>query len=206
MLRGVQVTFVSTHPSGPLQAERLVKIVNQRYDHSYGDGQVTNLGYISGGRAGILAFATSPRQLAPVTLDNGTNPWDGGALQGVTKASDFSLTVVITENPDTARMWIEQYQPHLAAKPLIMILSAQAEPIVRPYYEGSPQQVQGIVSGTLGAAAYENLLGRVGIARSQWGAYSLGVLAACLLILVGGLFNAFPHDCCSFEENQPRRG
>ena len=97
MLRGVQVTFVSTHPSGPLQAERLVKIVNQRYDHSYGDGQVTNLGYISGGRAGILAFATSPRQLAPVTLDNGTNPWDGGALQGVTKASDFSLTVVITE-------------------------------------------------------------------------------------------------------------
>ena len=100
-------------------------------------------------------------------------------------------------------MWIEQYQPHLAAKPLIMILSAQAEPIVRPYYEASPQQVQGIVSGTVGAAAYENLLGRVGIARSQWGAYSLGVLAACLLILVGGLFNAFPQIAALLRKTNP---
>lgn len=192
MLRGVQLAFISTHPSGPLQAERLVGLVNQRYGHTYGVGQVTNLGYISGGRAGILAFAFSPRLLAPVTLDTGTNPWDGGSLQGVNQASDFAMAVVITESPDTARMWIEQFQPVLRAKPLIMVLSAQAAPIVRPYYEGSPQQVQGIVSGMVGAAAYENLMGRVGFARSHGGAYSLGILAACILILLGGILNALP--------------
>lgn len=192
MLRGVSLAFVSSHPSGPLQAERLVALVNQRYGHTYGDAQISNLGYISGGRAGILAFANNPRLLTPVTLDTGTNPWEGGALQGITQASDFSLAIVMTESPDTARLWIEQFQPQLGAKPLIMVLSTQAEPIVRPYYEGSPQQVQGFVGGTAGAAAYESLLGRVGLARGRWGAYSLGVLATCLLILVGAIINAFP--------------
>lgn len=192
MLRGVQLAFVSSHPSGPLQADRLVGLVNQRYGHNYGADQVSNLGYISGGRAGIFAFATNPRRLAPVTLDTGTNPWEGGALQNIYQASDFSLAVVMTENPDIARTWIEQFQPQLGSKPLIMVLSSQAEPVVRPYYEGSPQQVQGFISGTAGAAAYENLLGRVGIARGHWGAYSLGVLAACVLILVGAIINAYP--------------
>jgi hypothetical protein len=192
MLRGVSLAFVSSHPSGPLQAERLVNLVNQRYGHTYGEAQISNLGYISGGRAGILAFATNPRLLAPVTLDTGTNPWEGGVLQGITRASDFSVAVVMTESPDTARLWIEQFQPQLGAKPLIMVLSAQAEPIVRPYFEGSPQQVQGFVAGTAGAAAYESLLGRVGLARGHWGAYSLGVLATCILILVGAIINAFP--------------
>jgi hypothetical protein len=113
--------------------------------------------------------------------------------------------MVITENPDTARMWIEQYQPQLAGKPLIMILSAQAQPIVRPYYEGSPQQVQGIISGTAGAAAYENLLGRVGIARNHWGAYSLAIVAACVLIIVGAIINALPFLSAYTKNNKPGR-
>ena len=203
MLRGVQIAFVSTNPSGPLQVERLVNIVNQRYSHSYAGEQVTNLGYISGGRAGILGFASMPPQLAPFTFDSNVNPWDGAALQGVNKASDFALTLVITENADTARMWIEQYQPELETKPLVMVLSAQAAPVIRPYYEGSPQQVQGIVSGIAGAAAYENLLGRVGIARSQWGAFSLGVLAACILIVLGGIINAFPIIGARLQKTNP---
>jgi len=203
MLRGAQIAFISTNPSGPLQAERLVNIVNQRYDHSYAGEQITNLGYISGGRAGILAFASTPRQLAPLTFDSENNPWDSGSLRGVSKASDFALTMVITENADTARMWIEQFQPELESKPLIMVLSAQAAPIIRPYYAGSPQQVQGIVSGMSGAAAYENLLGRVGIARSQWGAFSLGVLAACILILLGGIINAFPIIGARMQKTNP---
>jgi hypothetical protein len=203
MLRGAQIAFISTNPSGPLQAERLVNIVNQRYDHSYAGQQITNLGYISGGRAGILAFASTPRQLAPLTFDSENNPWDSGSLRGVSKASDFALTMVITENADTARMWIEQFQPELESKPLIMVLSAQAAPIIRPYYAGSPQQVQGIVSGMSGAAAYENLLGRVGIARSQWGAFSLGVLAACILILLGGIINAFPIIGARMQKTNP---
>lgn len=205
MLRGAQIAFISTNPSGPLQAERLVSIVNQRYAHTYTGEQITNLGYISGGRAGILAFASTPRQLAPFTFDTENNPWVGGSLQGVSEASDFSLTMIITENADNARMWIEQYQPELESKPLIMVLSAQAAPIIRPYYAGSPQQVQGIVSGMAGAAAYENLLGRVGIARSQWGAFSLGVLAACILILVGGIINVFPIIGERMQKTNPRR-
>lgn len=206
MLRGAKLVMVSTHPSGPLQAERLINLVNQRYGHSYGDDQVTNLGYISGGRSGLLAFASSPRQLAKVTIDTGTNPWDGGALIDVTNVSDFSATIVMTENPDTAKMWVEQFQPHLVAKPLLMVLSAQSQPVVRPYYEASPQQVQGMVSGTAGAAAYENLLGRTGIGRGQWGAYSLSVLAACLLILVGGVVNALPALTARVKKTKPGGG
>jgi hypothetical protein len=71
-----------------------------------------------------------------------------------------------------------------------MAVSAQAEPIVRPYYEGSPQQVRGMTVGLTGAAAYENSLARSGLARRYWESYSLSLLLAAALILLGGAVNA----------------
>ena len=182
---GAQLVAISTNPTGPVLAERF--IVSRLADlvPSY-----INLGYIPGGATGLLAFAQSPREVDPFDL-RGVKVWETAPLAVVNNLSDFAMVVVITENPDTARSWIEQVQPFLkaAGKPMLMVLSAQAEPMVRPYYDSVPRQVNGMVSGLAGAAAYESITGTVGVARLYWDAFGVGLIIAAALILVGGLAN-----------------
>jgi hypothetical protein len=124
----------------------------------------------------------------PFALDS-TPIWESGPLVNVENVSDFALVLVITENADTARTWIEQVQPTLGSTPLIMVLSAQAEPLVRPYYEGNPQQISGMVTGLVGGASYESSMDNTNLAREYWDAYGKGVLVVVALIVLGGLVN-----------------
>jgi hypothetical protein len=111
-------------------------------------------------------------------------------LQNVAALDGFALVIVATDNPETARAWIEQAYPRLNGKPLVMVVSAQAGPMVRPYFDAYPRQIQGLVSGLAGGAAYESTFGRSGSATTYWGSFSLGLLTACLLIILGGALNA----------------
>ncbi|MCK5315402.1 MAG: hypothetical protein KAJ53_09780, partial [Anaerolineales bacterium] len=122
----------------------------------------------------------------PFALDNSPT-WESGPLSNVQDIADFELVVVITESSDSARAWIEQVQPTLADTLLIMVVSAQAEPLIRPYYEGSPQQVNGMVTGLAGGASYEKSMPRTSLARKYWDAFSFGLLAAVVLIALGGV-------------------
>jgi len=192
MIKGTHLALVSTTPSGPALAERLVSIVNQHSNHQYSrSNQYVNLGFVPGGAAGLLGFAQSPQRVLPYTLD-GSDAWNDGLLAGITNLSDFSLAIVITENPDTARAWIEQAQPALGGKPLLLVVSAQAEPLVRPYFEGYPQQVQGMLVGLAGGAAYENSMQRSSLARQYWDSYSFTLAAAILIIVIASALNALP--------------
>jgi hypothetical protein len=193
MLKGAYLTLVSTLPTGPVQAERLVQGVNERGEHTYQSGDMyANLGYIPGGTVGIRSFAISPRQIMPFAID-GAEVWNTTALASIQKLSDFEMVLVLTENPSTARTWIEQVKPLLGDKPLLMVVSAQVEPVVRPYFEGDPQVVQGIVAGLPGGATYENMIGRFSLARKYWDAYSVGISLIALLLVVGGVIGIVLH-------------
>jgi len=190
--QGAYLTLVSTHPSGPLLAERAVQMINQAQDLEY--TSYANLGYIPGGMTGLAAFASNPHTASPIDLATVSDPshvsgWSEPALSGVTDVSDFALVVVLTEDADTARGWIEQVWPLLAEKnkPLVMVTSAQTEAVVRPYYESDPKQVGGFSSGLAGGAAYESLVGTGGLSGQYWDAFSAGLLATEVLILLGSL-------------------
>jgi len=190
MGKGAYLTLVSSQTTGPLLAERLVGLVNTGGGRSYSSpGQYTNLGFVPGGSTGLLSFAQTPRDVLPADI-NGNQVWDNQSLHGVQSLADFALVLVATENPDTARSWIEQVQPFLvktpASVPMVMVLSAQAEPLVRPYYDASPKQVQGLVVGLADSVAYQDM----GLAKSYWSAYSMGILASVLLIFIGGVVTA----------------
>ncbi|MBN1146765.1 MAG: hypothetical protein JXA78_05890 [Anaerolineales bacterium] len=193
MKRGIFLTLVSTRTTGPLQAERLLAQLTNLGAPQYAPGQqYLNLGYIPGGAMGLLGFAEAPRQVLPQAM-SGENAWgnsDIPALLNVNSLADFALLIVATENPDTARFWIEQVQPKLNDKPLVMLISAQAEPMVRPYYEADPKQVQGLVSGLAAGASYAAQSGYRGAASDYWSAFSIGMWVAGLLIIVAGLVNA----------------
>jgi hypothetical protein len=181
--RGAQLVMISTNPTGPLLAERLMTTRMADVNPGY-----VNLGYIPGGAAGLLAFAQTPRDLNPFDLQ-GKRVWEVAPLVSVNSVSDFALVMVLTENPDTARSWIEQVQPALGAagKPMLMVLSAQAEPMVRPYYETNPKQVNGMISGLAGGAAFESISGMEGVARLYWDAFGTGLVIAAALMLLGGI-------------------
>jgi hypothetical protein len=191
--RSVFLTLVSTIPTGPLQAESLLNRIRQRGGPDIlTQDQYTNLGYIPGGQTGLRSLAEFPRQIVPYPLTSsqtGGNTWDQPALQNIQAISGFRLVVVATDNPDVARAWIEQVQTSSPNLPLVMIVSAQAEPLVRPYYENNPRQIQGMVSGLAGGAAYEAATGQISSAAPHWTGFSISALIAGLLISLGGLAN-----------------
>ena len=96
--------------------------------------------------------------------------------------------VVISNDSDTARIWVEQVQPLLDGTPLVMVLSAQAEPMVRPYYGTQDAPVQGIISGIKGGATYELVAGE-NLGQVYWDPFSVGLIIAVGSILVGGSIN-----------------
>jgi hypothetical protein len=72
---------------------------------------------------------------------------------------------------------------------MLAVVSAGAEPLVRPYYESNPRQISGLVSGLRAAAQYEQQAGAPGAASARWDTLGAGLLGAAALVLAGSLIN-----------------
>jgi hypothetical protein len=196
--RGAYLTLVSTTASGPILAERYLQITHRAH-LGIGGGQYVNLGYIPGGPVGLLNFALSPQRTLPYSLD-GVAAWataDHSALpplEGIVAVDDYSMILVLVDDPDTARAWVEQVGSQLASPAsltsLAMVTSAQVEPLILPYYVSSPRQVHGLIAGLRGGAAYARLMEDPEQPRRYWDAYGAGLVVAALILLVGGAIYA----------------
>ena len=190
MSKNARLAFISTLPMGSYMAERLLQKFMEKYPYILGN-QYVNLGYLPGGAGGIQVFAEMPGTTVGRDLFLG-NLWEKAAalkavtVDNVTKLSNFSAVIVLTDNPDTGRLWIEQAQPSLGSQPMLMVVSAQAEPMIRPYVVSG--QLKGLVAGLEGGTLYESQLGSPGQARSDWDAFGVAVFAAELMIMVGGVW------------------
>jgi hypothetical protein len=182
---------ISTIPAGPILSYQLINAALQASQQptSYLKDKTVNLGYLAGGMTSLQEFAKRPQQAAPYALDStntGLSPWGGPILQGVNTIQDFASVIVITDNAEVGRAWIEQIQPKLGNVPMLMVISAQSAPIIQPYF-GS-RQVQGLISGLPGSMAYEQIRQVPGIANSYWGAFQAGLSMAVALIVLGIIF------------------
>ena len=192
LLQGPRLALISTSPTGPALAERFLTDTSVSpliAGHNYQTGQqYVDLGYLAGGPSGIQYFAMSPAEAAPFTLD-GEPAWQLPPLQGIQKLSDFAAILVLTDNADTGRAWIEQTGSAIGSTPLLMVISAQAEPMLLPYYDSG--QIQGLVTGLAGGEAYGQTYlrpdGQTGPAQLYWNSFSAGVLVAEFLIVLGAL-------------------
>ncbi|MBE9475054.1 MAG: zinc ribbon domain-containing protein [Chloroflexi bacterium] len=192
---GALLTLISTSPSGPILAERFIQSIQSDQKLIYGLEYV-NLGYIPGGAVGLLSFIENPQGTIPFTID-GLSAWETEdrnglpATAGIDQITDYSMVILLVDDPDTARTWIEQLSPTItnpqALMSFVLITSAQLEPVVRPYYESSPQPVNGLVVGLRGGAAYARIIGSDDFPGRSWDAFGMGTFVAALLILVGGL-------------------
>lgn len=187
MSRGLRLATLSTRPGGSVLAERLMAQVGAAHSYVRGDDFV-HLGYLPGGPAAVQLFADDPRAaVASGFLEDETlgTVWASPVLAGVTQLGDFGLLVVITSGSEEARSWIEQAEPRLGDRPLVTVVGAGAEPLVRPYYESTRPRLDGVLSGLTSATAYEQRLGRAGLAQSRWSAYGSGILAVELFLAFG---------------------
>jgi hypothetical protein len=186
VLKGSSLVLISTNPTGPALADRLVEETSAS---SLVDGQqVVNLGYLAGGSSGVYYFAIFPAIAAPFT-QNGQEAWQLPPLQGVKKISDFAALIILSDNADGGRMWIEQTSSSIGLTPIIMAISTQAQPMLLPYYDSG--QIKGLVTGLAGGEAYgQNFLRpdtQAGLSQPYWNSFSTGTLVAEILIFIGAL-------------------
>ena len=195
MARRIPIATLGTRPTGPPLADRLLRLHAAGFDYAYGRDYV-HLGYLPAGPTAIQSFASQPRQpflsgyLGAEAL--GGQPqaqgWDAALVGPVQSLADFSLVVLLTSSADEARAWIEQVGPHLGGSPLVMVLTAGAEPMIRPYYESAHPQVHGLLAGEPAAVSYEVLNARPGAAMARWNAFGSGMLVAEAAIGLGLVF------------------
>jgi hypothetical protein len=184
-------TFISTLPTGGLLAEHMMS--GPLKDRGYQRGtNFINLGYLPGGLSGVRAFALSPAAAAPFTMESTflspVRAWDAGPLAGIQSLSQFEAIIVITDNAESARVWIEQTADKRPETPIIMVASAQAAPMIQPYYDA--RQVSAVVSGLHGGSIIaQSNADAPSVAANYWNAFSIGLLLAVVSILIGALWN-----------------
>jgi hypothetical protein len=194
LFKGPRLTLISTSPTGPALAERIMHEPNASplvAGHNYQTGQqYVNLGYLAGGSSGVQFFAISPEEAAPFTMD-GQPAWQLPPLQGIQELKDFGAIIVLTDNADSGRVWIEQAGPIIDNTPMLMVISAQVEPMILPYYNSG--QIKGLVTGLVGGLAYGQVFlrpdGQTGLAQRYWNSFSAVALVAEILIVVGALWS-----------------
>ncbi len=75
---------------------------------------------------------------------------------------------------------------------MLMVISAQAEPLILPYYDSG--QIKGLVTGLAGGETYGQTFVRpdaqTGPAQRYWNSFSAGTLVAELLIIGGAVWSA----------------
>ena len=205
--RSIPIVTVSTRPSGPPLADRLLRKVSAENPLING-AQYLHLGYLSGGPTAVQLFAISPRDalltgfLLPEGLDR-ASVWQSPLVKDVQRLSDFGAVVVITAGTETARNWAEQTHPWIDETPLIMVLSAGAEPLVRPYFEMPDPLVQGILSGLPSALAYQQITRQALTVESRWDAFGAVMFAVEAILITGGLVGSV---AWIMDWRQKRRG
>jgi hypothetical protein len=173
--RKAHVQIVSLYPTGPAIAQTLVGRLNQTITgtalYPTPRLQVENRGYVPGQDMGI-AF-----------------------IQGLVATS--TLVIELAATPDTVRWWAEQITAQSGEKPLLVGVSAAAEPMSLPYYYGKRpnelRQITGMLAGVPDATAYrlklDAQLSDQGRARvlAPLASISLANTVLAVLMVVGAL-------------------
>jgi hypothetical protein len=187
MEQGTYLSFVSTQPTGPVLAEHFLTATQEKHGYRHNQ-QYINLGYLPGESAGLVSFVIAPKKIIPLAFD-GSNAWGSPPLVNVDSIGDFAMILVITDDPNTAKNWIEQVGTHLEDTPLNMVISAQAEPLIQPYFRASPQLLSGYVSGVIHSLNYEHLREQPNLANAAWLPYNIGIIMTVGTMFIGGLAN-----------------
>ena len=183
--RDIPIVLTSTNVIGFAMLQELVsQSVGEGSGYSIAE-KVVDLGYLPGGAIGLGALVSDPFEALPFTTDI-LPVGEVEILQGVGSLADFGALILITDNPEFARSWVEQIDRAGISIRTLAVVSAQAAPLLQPYYESG--QIGGYVSGMAGALSYEMLREQPGSAAVRFNVYQVALLVAAVIILTGGIY------------------
>lgn len=180
---GTPLATVTTRPTGGFLAERILARYASANGLAAGEGYV-HLGFLPGGPTAAQAFLTSPRQVS----DESEEAWGSPTMAGVETGADFGAVFLISAGAESARMWVEQAGPVLGPTPLLAVVSAGVEPLLRPYYDATDPMLDAMVSGLPMAMAHEQANGMQADASARWNPYGSAMLAAEVLLAFGAAY------------------
>jgi hypothetical protein len=190
MVKQSNLYIISTTPTGPMLAGQLMDEIGQypqAFQQPYVSGERYHIiGYLPGGEAGIQALNSSLTAVLPLTIGL-EQTRDLNGLGGPAPISTFDAVLVIADQPETVRNWIEQINQTDGKPAIWAVVNAQAAPLLRPYVRSG--QLEGLSAGEYGGTIYERIFQQPGVAWRHWNTFHTGVLTAAGLILVGGILN-----------------
>ncbi len=180
---GHQVYVTCLWPDGQFMArEALEQVAENEYNLTYGEDYVL-LGFRPGNEAVIKGIVSDIRKM--YTLDSRGIPIDDiPMMKGVKNLYDLDFIFSASAGYPGTVEWVQ-----LAADPTGIPMSTGVTSIqvneVMPYVDAG--QIQGILAGMPGAAEYEALLGKTGIATSGMDAQSIAHIVIVLFIIFGNI-------------------
>jgi hypothetical protein len=179
---GVKIVLVGHGIEAPIWAERALNELNAPNRKTYGVDFV-HLGYIAGEEAAIAGLCRDIHALLKV--DHGGRPLsDLPMMNNIRNAKDFTIVIDFTASADS-QYWLNQaYASYGTA--IGFGLTAIKVPDAYAYYMAG--QIFGIIESLSGAAQYENLIRKPGMAVTGMDAQSLAHLLYIALILLGNIF------------------
>ncbi len=165
-----EIAVVSTSVSGKLLAQHLLSSVELDDAIDYHD-----LGYYPAASYGAYGL-----------FSRGQGTWPFSELPEHIYQLPFESydgILILSGAEESVRSWVEQVSILAPATPIHLILTAQAGPLLLPYWESG--QVSGVISGISEAAAVEALMGEGSDISIRWRAYQVGILLLIAVMLIG---------------------
>jgi len=180
--KNLKVVTVTTIPfGGPSIAERITRELAAEYQKTYGVDYV-NLGYKPNYVSVLKGMGSSIESIYPT--DNSSTPLAQFPLmQTVKNYADMKFIYVVADN-GIVDYWISIVQAQYGIPVGCGVTSVMAPKLYA--YVGSGQMT-GLLGGMKGAAEYEQLVGKEGLAVTGMGIQSLVHLLIIALIIIGNL-------------------
>ena len=196
--QGMRIILASLEPEGAALAQAVLNQVLAERDEDYGADMI-NLGYLPGQVVAIRELVSGQRPLSTLNDYKEGLTFSDAQRAGwgdIQNLNQIDMVVNITDNPTTARWWVEQMEmaaPSDENEPLLLAAtSALANPFLQPYRESN--QLDGLISGINGAAAIEAGRRDFGPARQMLDSQSLAHLFIVILIAAGTVAGWMPRS------------
>jgi hypothetical protein len=149
--RGISLVALSTRPEGVgLARQVLGRVATNAPDYRYGANYVI-LGYLPGAERGLRLATQDLAAILPHD-DVLQMPWERlPAAQGIVTLADFEATLLLTDDGNSARRWIEQVGTQVDT-PTYALATARIEPLLIPYQQSG--QLAALVGGVYGGLEY----------------------------------------------------
>ena len=148
----VHLVAMSIKPEGVGLAEQIFReIADEMPSYRYGE-EYAILGFLPGQEAGLRTLNNSLGDAFKIDHVEQRALSDLPVTRGLDTPEDFDQVIVLAEDSQLIRYWIEQVQS-TSYVPLHALVSARIEPMLIPYLQSG--QLRSLIAGAYGAAQYE---------------------------------------------------